>query len=175
MSLSLPTEWRRRSGHSTEIFDFMAPSHFLLFVGLFRLCRTRFRLNGGVAVGFRWSTFGFSAPSQFPSLRRSHRALPNVSHSLPTEWWRRSGLLTEYSRLLSSTSFTISSSVSVTFSASILVGLFRLCRFHFQLNGSVATGFQRNTGLGRNTFGLSAFSSLCRSSVFSACVALASD
>jgi hypothetical protein len=61
------------------------------------ISRFHFRLHGGLkAAGFRRNTFGFSAPSPFPPLRRSHRSLPTVSHSLPTEWRLRNVLSKEY-------------------------------------------------------------------------------
>jgi hypothetical protein len=49
----------------------LLPLLFLLFVGLiglFRLCRARFRQNGGFGASFRRNTFGFSAISTFLSL-----------------------------------------------------------------------------------------------------------
>jgi hypothetical protein len=112
-SLSLPTELWLRSRLSTKCirlfcnlylcFALLAPysvcslsfSLSLPAVAI-SISRFHFRLHGGFkAAGFRRNTFGFSAPSPFPSLRRSHRSLPTVSHSLPTERRLRSVLSKE--------------------------------------------------------------------------------
>jgi hypothetical protein len=68
--------------------------------------------EGGFGAGFRRNTFGFSTPSHFLSLRRSHPSPPTASRSLPTLWRIRSGLSTEYVRLLWTLSLSFSSSVS---------------------------------------------------------------
>ena len=75
--------------------------------------RFHFRLNGGFTAAFRWNAYGFSAPSPLPPLRRSHRSLPTVSHSLPTEWRRWCGLSTELIWLLCFLSFSFSLFVSI--------------------------------------------------------------
>jgi hypothetical protein len=107
-SLSLPTELWLRSRVSTKCirlfcnlylcFSLSAPYSacslsFSLSLPTVALSKSRFhfRLHGGLKeAGFRPNTFEFSALSRFPSLRRSHRSLSTVSHSLPTEWRLRS-------------------------------------------------------------------------------------
>jgi hypothetical protein len=57
-----------------------ATKSLLLFLGVFRQCRTHFRLKGGVGAGSRRNTFGGAATFTFPSLLRSHRSFPTTWH-----------------------------------------------------------------------------------------------
>jgi hypothetical protein len=109
-SLSLPTELWLRSRLSTKCIRLFCnlllclslsvpyssySLSFSLSLPTIALSISRFhsRLHGGLkAADFRRNTFGFSDPSPFPSLRRSHRSFSTLSHSLPTEWRLRSVL-----------------------------------------------------------------------------------
>jgi hypothetical protein len=83
------------------------------------ISRFHFRLHGSLnAAGFRRNTFGFSAPSPFPPLRRSLRT---VSHSLPTEWRLRSVLSKEYIWFLCYLYFSFS--LWVSFSSAYYISL----------------------------------------------------
>jgi hypothetical protein len=140
-SLSLPTELWLRSRLSTKCirlfcnlylrFSLLVPySACSLFFSLslpavaVSISLFYFRLYGGLkAAGFRRNTFGFSAPSPFPSLRRSHRSLPTVSHSLPTEWRLWSVLSKEYIWFLCYLYFSFSLWVSFACSFSLSLSL----------------------------------------------------
>jgi len=128
--------------HSASLLPFL----FLLslgLVGLFRICRTRYRLNGGVGAGFLQCPFMFSAPCPF--LYRNPFLLRGLLHlrlllclflaftadamaalQQPSDGMRLSSLLPLLCLLIVS-----------------LIGLFRLCRIRYRVNGVVGAFLQR--------------------------------
>jgi hypothetical protein len=107
--------------HSASLQPLLFPIFFGL-IGLFRLCPTHFRLNGGVGAGFRRNAFGVSATFPFISL---YRSLLVALH-----------FLAFHSASLQPLLFLL---------FFCLIGPFRQLGTHFRLNGGVGAGFRRNT------------------------------